>query len=284
MSTRRSFLLPPRMTTTGRLLAEAAVWRGMDVRTLPGHPIPADLKGHAHLYGGERFAEAVASALDMALLDPPLDLLAALPAYFTGRHVELITLGQARGHRVPRFVKPAAGKLFPAGVRPDGTGLPSDLPAELPVLSAEPVAFAEEYRLHILDGEVHAASRYAVFGVLDSAPLPPGHPALGFGVELVNHLVSGLPSGVVVDVGILSDSGRFAVVEANEAWFSNAYAADAEHVLDVVLRAAGPAPEIRDTDRPFVRRAAEIHNDDAMPSTQQPGTSRHRSAGRTAIT
>lgn len=253
VGTRRSFLLPPRATTTGRLLAEVAAWRGMDVRTLPGYPVPGDLKGRAHLYGGERFAEAVAAALDLALLDPPLDLLAALPEYFTGRHVELITLGQARRHRVPRFVKPAAGKLFPAGVLPDGSGLPSDLPDELPVLSAEPVAFAEEYRLHVLDGEVRAASRYAVFGVLDSAPLPPGHPAIGFGAELVNHLASGLPSAVVIDVGILSGSGRFAVVEGNEAWFSNAYAADAERVLDVVLRAAGPAHEVRNADRLFTR-------------------------------
>ncbi|MCO6003379.1 ATP-grasp domain-containing protein [Actinoallomurus purpureus] len=256
MSTRRSFLLPPRATTTGRLLAEAAAWRGMDVRTVPAEPIPADLRGRAHLYGGERFADAMASALDVALLEPPLDLLPALPAYFTGRHVELITLGQARRHRVPRFVKPAAGKLFSAGVRPDGTGLPTHLPAELPVLSAEPVAFAEEYRLHVLDGEVRAASRYALSGVLDSAPLPPRHPALGFGAELMDHLVGGLPGAVVVDIGILSDSGRFAVVEANEAWFSNSYAADADRVLDVVLRAAGPGHDVRDTDRRFVRRTA----------------------------
>ncbi|MCO5972627.1 ATP-grasp domain-containing protein [Actinoallomurus soli] len=255
MSAPRSFLLPPVATTTGRLLAEAAVWRGMDVRTLPGPPIPADLSGRAHLYGGERFADAVTAALDMALLDPPLDLLAALPAYFTGRHVELITLGQSRRERTPRFVKPAAGKAFPAGVRPDGAALPAHLPAGLPVLSAEPVIFTEEYRLHVLDGQVHAASRYAVSGILDSAPLPPGHRAIGFGAELLNHLGSGLPSAVVVDVGIL-DGGRFAVVEANEAWFSNAYAADAERVLDVVLRAAGPARDLRDTDRPFVRRRA----------------------------
>lgn len=256
MSTRRSFLLPPRATTTARLLAEAAAWRGMDVRTLPGPPIPAALKGRAHLYGGERFADAVASALDSALLDPPPDLLAALPPYFTGRHVELTTLGRARRHRVPRFVKPAAGKSFPAAVRPDGTTLPTGPPADLPVLSAEPVAFAEEYRLHVLDGRVHAASRYAVAGTLDSAPLPPGHPALGFGAELLDHLADGVPSAVVIDVGSLVGSGRFAVVEANEAWFSNAYAADAGRVLDVVLRAAGPARDLRAADRPFVRSSA----------------------------
>ncbi|WP_433411491.1 hypothetical protein ACQP1V_22745 [Microtetraspora malaysiensis] len=151
MSTRRSFLLPPRATTTGQLLAEAAVRRGMDVRTLPGPPIPTDLRGRTHLYGGERFADAVASALDMALVDPPLDLLAALPANFTGG-------------------------------------------------------------------------------------------------------------------------------------FSNAYAADAERVLDVVMRTAGPAHEIWDTDRPFVRRTAGIRDDDATRSARQPGTSRHISAGPTATT
>ncbi|MFI6598590.1 ATP-grasp domain-containing protein [Nonomuraea sp. NPDC050536] len=165
-------------------------------------------------------------------------------------------MGQARRHRVPRFVKPAAGRLFPAGVRPDGAGPPSRLPSELPVLSAEPVVFAEEYRLHVLDGELRAASRYAVHEVLESAPLPPPHPAVGFGRRLVNHLASGLPSAVVLDVGILSDSGRFAVVEADEAWFSNAYAADAERVPDVNPRAAGPAREIRDTERPFRRRTS----------------------------
>ncbi|MBO2456587.1 ATP-grasp domain-containing protein [Actinomadura violacea] len=225
----------------------------MDVRTLSGHPIPAELKGRAHLYGGERFAEAVASVLDVVLLDPPLDLLVALPDYFTGRRVELITLEEARRHAEPRFVKPASGKAFPAKVRPDGLSLPSHLPDGFLVLSAEPVVFAEEYRLHILDGEVRAASRYAVFGTLDSAPLPPMHAALGFGAEVVDHLAGRLPSAVVVDVGIIAGSDRFAVVESNEAWFSNAYASDVERVLDVVLRAAGPAHEMRSKDRPFAR-------------------------------
>ncbi|MCO6003396.1 ATP-grasp domain-containing protein [Actinoallomurus purpureus] len=109
---------------------------------------------------------------------------------------------------------------------------------------------------------MRTASRYALFGVLDSAPLPPTHPALGFGAELVDNLAGGLPGAVVVDIGVLSDSGRFAVVEANEAWFSNSYAADADRVLDVVLRAAGPGREVRDTDRRFVRRTGGTRDDD----------------------
>lgn len=39
-----------------------------------------------------------------------------------------------------------------------------------------------------------------------------------------------MPSAVVIDIGILADSGRYAVVEANAAWFGNAYAADVGRV------------------------------------------------------
>jgi hypothetical protein len=61
---------------------------------------------------------------------------------------------------------------------------------------------------------------------------------------------------VVVDVGVIvaEDGTReLAVVEANEAWFSNCYAADPARVLDVVLRSALPAAEVRTRDRAFVR-------------------------------
>nr|WP_307182050.1 hypothetical protein [Streptomyces canus] len=47
-----------------------------------------------------------------------------------------------------------------------------------------------------------------------------------------------------VDVGLIQDPDpgheRWAVMEANMPWFSHSYAARADTVLDVVLRAAGP--------------------------------------------
>jgi ATP-grasp domain, R2K clade family 2 len=254
MRPRRSFLLPPDATTTGHLLADEAARRSLEVRTLTGHPVPGDLKGRAHLYGGERFADAVARELEVALLEPPIDLLPSLPLEFTGRQVELVTADQARRMRRARFLKPASGKHFPARVYRDGAELPPDLAADLAVLCAEPVVFGEEYRLHVLDGVVHASSRYASYGVLDPALLPGGHPALGFAAELLSEIAGELPSAVVIDVGFLAVGGRPVVVEANEAWFSHCYAADAGRVLDVVLRAAGPIGDVLDRDVPFLRR------------------------------
>nr|WNW36101.1 hypothetical protein RKE32_00260 [Streptomyces sp. Li-HN-5-13] len=63
---------------------------------------------------------------------------------------------------------------------------------------------------------------------------------------------------MVVDVGQLLDpyrpGHRWAVVEANMAWFSHAYAADPARVLDVVLRSAGPREHVRPRDAAFERR------------------------------
>ncbi|MCW2917884.1 MAG: hypothetical protein JWN52_5952 [Actinomycetia bacterium] len=253
-------ILPPAPTVTAQLLADAARSRRMEVRTLARRPVPRGLFGRAHLYGGEVFADAVAPELGMALLQPPSRWLADLPAEFTRREIALTTLGEAYRLDGARFVKPAAGKAFPARVYASGGDLPSGVPGQTPVLVAEPVHFAQEYRLHVLDGVVRAGGRYAVGGVLDPAPadaLPEWQAVLAFAAYLFGREVEALPSAVVVDVGVIvaEDSTRgLAVVEANEAWFSNCYAADPVGVLDVVLGSALPAAAVRTRDRAFVRR------------------------------
>ncbi|MBE1537142.1 ATP-grasp domain-containing protein [Actinomadura algeriensis] len=254
--TGRVLLLPPGPTATAGRLAEAATARGVGVRTLHRRPVPSGLRGRAHVYGGGAFASEVAAELDVALLAPGPGWLPGLPAEFTGRRVRLGTLGEARGLDAPTFVKPACGKGFPPGVY--GQGPPHALPDSTPVLLADPVTFAGEYRLHVLDGAVHAASRYAVHGVLDAAPLdvlPERAAVEDFAAELLAHAAPGLPSAVVVDVGLITSPGppRHAVVEANEAWFSNCYAAPPDRVLDVVLRAAAPRGDLARRDVPFAR-------------------------------
>ncbi|WP_262403714.1 ATP-grasp domain-containing protein [Actinomadura sp. CNU-125] len=217
------------------------------------------------MYGGEAFAAEVAAALDVALLAGGPGWLPGLPAEFTGRRVRLGSLGEARALDRPAFVKPASGKAFPPGVHEPGPprdpprDLPHDLPDSTPVLLADPVTFAGEYRLHVLDGAVHAASRYLLHGVLDAAPLgdlPERAAVEAFAADLLARAAPGLPSAVVVDVGLITAPGppRYAVVEANEAWFSNCYAAPPERVLDVVLRAAAPRTDLARRVEPFVRR------------------------------
>ncbi|MFD9421381.1 hypothetical protein [Streptomyces sp. NPDC060054] len=86
--------------------------------------------------------------------------------------------------------------------------------------------------------------------------------------EFADGLLAGcghtLPSAVVVDIGLLSmpehgAADRWAVVEANMAWFSNCYAADPDRALDVVLRSAGPRSRLAARDRRFCRDRGHAH-------------------------
>ncbi|MGY0236682.1 ATP-grasp domain-containing protein [Longispora urticae] len=250
------FVLPDRVNSTGELLADAAAARGLTVTRLAGPSVPGTVRGPAHLYAGPRFTAAVAGALDVAPVEPTDDWLPGLPLRYRGRDVWLATLGEARGLTGPAFVKQPREKGLAAKVYPDGSHLPDGDPDTV-VLVAEVVRFVVEYRLFVLDGRVHTASRYLTFGQLDPVPLE--HSARradvsAFAAGLLDGHAGSLPGAVVVDVGLVAGrEPRWAVVEANMAWFSHAYAADVDRVLDVVLRAAGPRARLAERDRRFVR-------------------------------
>lgn len=261
-------VLPPRLDSTAELLAQTARRRGLAVEQLSAPVVPTRLH-HArsgHLYGGPVFAGAVAPGLELALLEPHDGWLAQLPHEYTRRDIALSTLGEARWSRTPMFVKPSRDKTLPAGVYADGSRLPGNerYPADTPVLMSDIVTFLVEYRLFVLDATVHAASRYAINGRLDQAPLEAcAHEGavLGFAADLLDACADTLPSAVVVDVGLVSNADRgtehWAVVEANMAWFSSSYAANPDRVLDVVLRAAGPRHCLDPRDRSFIRTTAD---------------------------
>ncbi|MCX5213983.1 ATP-grasp domain-containing protein [Kitasatospora sp. NBC_00240] len=261
----RLLLLAPRINETGLQLRTVAHRRGLQARTAPAYRVPEDLPATAavHVYGGPLFADAVGQELGLALLDAAPDWLTTLPAALTGRRIECLPLVEARRLRRPAFLKPPVDKLFPARIHPDGSGLPGPdaLDDDTLVLVSDIVAFAREYRLFVLDGAVHAASRYAVDGALSVAPLdadPHREQALAFAAEVLAGCAGSLPSAVVVDVGLLAGSGAWSVVEANPAWASGGYACDPDAVLDVVLRAAGPAADVRDGDRRFCRDLPQV--------------------------
>ena len=75
------------------------------------------------------------------------------------------TLGEARTNLNPRFVKPPNDKSFPAAVC-RGPDLPREFPDEMPVLSAEVVEWAIEFRCFILDRQMRTFSVYLRDGVL----------------------------------------------------------------------------------------------------------------------
>lgn len=259
MTADRLLILAPRTSDTRRRLSVEARSRGIRDVTAADWLLPEDAQGHGrvHLYGGPLLADVVGRALETVALEPPAHWLGSLPTALTGRDVETTTLAEARRIRRPAFVKPPTDKFFPARIYPDGSRLPGPdaLDDDLPVLVSDPVVFVREYRLFVLDGKVHTASRYAVGPVLDVAPLeadPYEADVRSFAADVLAEAAGSLPSAAVVDAGLLGD-GTWAVIEANPAWASGGYACVPARVLDVVLRAAGPAAECATRDLEFVR-------------------------------
>lgn len=248
-----ALILPPRLTASARALREAARRRGMRTVQLLDHDVPDALREEdAYLHAGPSFADAVAPALAVALLEAPADWLARLPAAFVRREIRAVPIREAYGLRRPVFVKSPNDKSIPALVYADGSRLPGPdaVDPETVVLVSDVLGFDEEFRLYLLDGRVHTGSRYGVSGQLRPAPL--SAEARAFGHELLSATGHTVPSAIVVDVGITA-TGRWAVVEANAAWASGCYAADPDRALDVVLRAAGPAARLAERDAAFVR-------------------------------
>ncbi|MFI0975778.1 ATP-grasp domain-containing protein [Streptomyces sp. NPDC021093] len=263
--TEQGFLaLTPQYSPTRALLAAAARRRGMAVEVLSTGGGAASLRGRpgGHYYGGPKYADRVADDLGVALLVPGDGWLCTLPEEFTRRTIALSTLSEVRELSGPLFVKPPSDKSFPAAVYADGCSLPAgtELPPDLPVQVSEVVVWAAEFRLYVLDGEVRTASQYATYGLLDPLPLDTTHrhhdTALAFARSLLDSCAAGLPSAVVLDIGLLDPTGDWAVVEANMAWFSSCYAADPDRALDTVLRSAGPCEDLQGRDRPYLHKAA----------------------------
>ncbi|ARF73163.1 hypothetical protein B7C62_13455 [Kitasatospora albolonga] len=267
----RTLVLPPRLTASARKLRDAAVRRGLRVvesgaasvgLSVPESPKPNPKpnpahtrqgEGAVHLHAGPSFADAVAPALGIALLEAPADWLARLPYTFTRREIRAMPIGEAHRLRRPAFIKSPNDKSIPALVYADGSRLPGPdaVDPRTVVLVSDVLAFTAEYRLHILDGAVHTASQYASGGRLRLGPAAPG--ALAFARDLLAAAAATLPSAIVVDVGV-DDEGRWAVVEANAAWGSGCYDADPDRSLDTVLRSAGPVGELAPPDHDFIRR------------------------------
>ncbi|MEU8890121.1 ATP-grasp domain-containing protein [Streptomyces sp. NPDC048442] len=245
-----TLVLPPRLTASAQAMRDAAHERGLPTVQLPTLDVPAELHAE-HLHAGPSFADVVAPVLGIGLLQAPEDWLALLPRTYTGREIHLMTIRQAYDLRRPVFIKSPNDKLIRALVYTDGSRLPGpdEVAPETPVLVSEVVEFAAEYRLYLLDGAVHAGSRYSENGRLSLGPL--SEDAAAFGAELLSACSGTLPSAIVVDVGKVG--GGWAVIEANAAWASGMYTTEPQRALDVVLRAAGPADAVTPRDRPFLR-------------------------------
>jgi hypothetical protein len=259
-----TLVLPPRFTPDTIAVGRAAHAAGWSIERLPSWRLPEGWRGEdVALYGEPLFAAVVANQLGLVLLEPPFDWLTTLAQDYRKRDIRFATLGEARQHRQPAFVKPADDKCFLAGVFPSGAQLPAEdvLPGATPVLIAEPVKWEVEFRCFVLEGEVVTLSPYLRNGELVQSPEgvwedQRTNEAREFAQRVLLDGSVTLPPAVVMDVGIIEGRG-WSVIEANAAWGSGIYGCDPAAVLHVVRRACLPRGQVPATDVRWVVERAD---------------------------
>ena len=244
------------MTDDARGLDYAARERGWDVTRLNSWRLPADLQLDADLaiFGEPLFARIVAAQGERVLLEPPLDWLTAVPRELTARKIQVVTFASLPSVGLPAFIKPPDDKIFAAQVYAslDPLVARADIDPSQPVLVSEPVAFATEFRCHVLDGRTVACCRYSVAGEISiGSDDPDVATAAEFAQQVASAAAARTPPAVVIDVGRL-DTGRWAVVEANPAFGAGIYGADSAAVLPVLLSCCRSPSEVKGSLASFV--------------------------------
>jgi len=213
------------------------------------------------VYGG--FFIALAEELGITLLEPRVDWLAMLPQSLTQRHVQFLTLAEARTLARRAFYKPSDDKCFLAKVYESGHQLPpaGELADNIPVLVSDIVKWDLEFRCYFLEGKLITLSPYLRHG--DRVDTPDGEflatdeefsDAEAFANKLAQTPDIALPPGVVVDIGIIHNVG-WAVIEANSAWAYGIYGCSASAILPILRRVCLPTATLSPQDAFWARQA-----------------------------
>jgi hypothetical protein len=253
-----TLLLSTRSMPGTPALADAAREAGWSVRVWDESPADPP-RGRVVYYGRTDVVKQAAARYRLALLEPPLDLLARLPASLRLRDVEFARFRDLSRLKRPTFVKPAdpLDRCFDAGVYSDARDIraPWGIAPDTPVLVAEPVEFLAEFRCFVQEGSVIATSPYLSFGKPVWRPwgqggekATPSMDAVVVCWRLLEARSPALPPAFVVDVGLVEGRG-WAVVEFNPAWCSGLLGADPAAVLGVLERACRDADALAEEDR-----------------------------------
>ncbi len=240
--------------------AEAAGWRVHDLAASPAEKLDPPVV----VYVTTETALDASRRLGLALLEPPLDLLARLPGIHLQRTVQFARFADLNRLTSRVFVKPAdpLAKVFDAGLyaSPADIRTHRPIPPMTPVLLSEPVEWITEYRCFLLEGRIAAFSPYIHFGRATWKPWGQGGEKAqlpGAVSDFLRRLVADqavlLPPAVVVDIGLIDERG-WAVVEFNPVFCAGLLGADPMAVLPVLARACQPRDNLGTDERWVIER------------------------------
>jgi hypothetical protein len=269
-----TLILTPRNLRDTQQLEETAWIMGWNVLRLTGWRVPTNLHPqHPVVYGEPLFAEVVAAALDLALIQTPPAWLANLPARWLSRLVQLTTFAEARLLPGAIFAKPADEKSFPAKVYPDGQAIPlaDVLAADSPVLVSEPVRWEVEYRCVVVERTVRTLSPYWRDGVsaqADDGSWPASTEEQAQAVQFITAFLADaevpLPPAAIIDIGRIAGRG-WAVIEANSVWGAGIYGCDPAQVLSALRQAVVARSTLSPAMEPWVRASIALEDDYQTP-------------------
>jgi hypothetical protein len=242
-------------------LGDAARMAGWSVRAWD-EKLQALPAGRVVYYGRTDVVTQAAAWCRLALVEPPLGLLAELPGTLLFRRVEFARFNDLSRLTRPTFVKPAdvLDRCFDAGVYASARDIraPRGIEPDTPVLIADPVEWLAEFRCFVCDGRVVASSPYLSFGRpvwrawgSGGEKATPSKDALALCDRLLSIKSPALPPAFVVDVGLIEGRG-WAVVEFNPAWCSGLLGADPAAVLRVLERASRDVDELDAADAAWI--------------------------------
>lgn len=232
----KKLLISRRYSEDSVLLREAALDLGWSVDRV-AHRLDGPTQADA-VYGEVIWATLIAQQLGCKLTDPPDDWLARLPEDFTKRKVSFGAWGELKGSvTYPCFIKPPNWKSFKAGIYYRAHDTIAEIFDEAQVLISTQIRMLSEHRFWLLDGKVQTWGTYRGARLLDDDA------AVAF-VEKT-YAALPLPRAVVIDIadmGYQQDVGYepLAVVEANPAYCSGIYDADARKALEVIEKCLSP--------------------------------------------
>ena len=270
-----TLILSPRHTPNSQKLWRVAIDQEWDVIRLPSFRTPVEWEKNPPedpvLYGEPLFNTMVADALGLEIDTPPDDFLIQIGRNFSGRHVQLLTVSEARSIDKPTFFKPPLHKTFKAGVYESGLALPDSLEKDELVLCQDVVRWIDEYRFFVLDGYIKAESCYInTEKFVGDSTGEANRFFMQSARELVKKMLTRcrvlLPRAVVIDAGIYVDKDTQdylpAIIEANEAPASGLYQCEPEAVLQVLKNA---------TRNPRGKVSNTLSPNDMKPGRQCPG-------------